>query len=140
MSEKELPPAPRRFGYLMSILVNLVLIYVVNNLQNWHISFLTDRFSACLWAIDLSLGASIFVNFIFLFFDRRWFRNLMQSLASIFSLISIYIFWRVFPLDISASTARLVNFGLIILLVLTLISILSEVLNSIRHYRRNPME
>jgi len=82
------------------------------------------------------LGVSIFINFIFLTFDRRWFRSLMQALANVFSFISGYVFWRVFPLDLSANLAHWVNVALIILLVLMLLSILTELLNAIKYYRR----
>ena len=47
--EQPRSPAARRFGYLVAIGVNLVLLYVVNNLLEWGVpEFLTDDFERVL--------------------------------------------------------------------------------------------
>lgn len=124
----------KRFGYLVSILVNFFVMYCANNLLNWNVPFLTNRFIECLWAINLSISASIFINCIFLFYDPKWFQSLMQALANVFSFISTYVFWRVFPLDLSESMARIVNVVILIILGLVLLSILIELGNAVRKY------
>lgn len=136
MSTIEMPSGARRFGTLVTIAVNFALIYVANNLLSWNVPFLTERFSECLWVINLSLSVTIFINFIFLMFDRRWFRSLMEALSSVFSFISGYVFYRVFPLNLSAGMERWANLVLVIILVLILLSILVELLNAIKFYRR----
>jgi len=130
-----MPSGARRFGYFISIVINFLVMYAVNNLYKWNTPYLTDRYSEVLWAINLSLSAVIFVHFIFLVFDRKWFRSLMKSLTNIFSFISVYVFRQVFPLDLSESMARTANLGLVILLLLILLSTLIELINSIKFYR-----
>ena len=137
MSQKDMPSDARRFGYFVTILVNFGLIYVANHLLDWNVPFLTEEFTNCLWAITLSLGVTIFVNFIFMVFDRRWFRSLMEAMNSVFSFISGYVFWHVFPLDIPEPAVRWVNLGLLILLVIILLSILVQLLNAIKYYRQD---
>ncbi len=137
MSQTHPSAGERRFGYFVTILINFAMIYVAANLLNWNVPFLTERFNECLWAINLSLYAIIFINFIFMAFDRKWFRNLMEAFSSVFSFISVYVFRNVFPLDISAEAARWVNFGLIIILVLVAIAILAGIMRAIRNYRRD---
>ena len=136
MTKNEMPTGARRFGYFLSIVINFGLLYVANNLLNWNINFLTADFSKVLWVINLSFSVTIFTHFIFLFFDRKWFKNLMQALENVFAFISGFIFRQVFPLDVSSSLARLINIGLIILLVIILISILSELISAIKHYQK----
>ena len=97
MSQKDMPSGARRFGYFVTILVNFGLIYVANHLLDWNVPFLTEDFTNCLWAITLSLGVTIFVNFIFMVFDRRWFRSLMEAMNSVFSFISGYVFLESVP-------------------------------------------
>ncbi len=133
---KEAPSAERKFGYIVVILINVALVYVANNLLNWNLPWLKDSYIQCLWAINLSFAVTIFTNFIFLFFDRRWFRHLMESLCNVFSFISGYVFWRVFPLELNATWTRWVNLGLILILVFTLLSILVEMSKAVKHYRR----
>lgn len=137
MSQEKMPSPARRFGYFLTIVVNIGVIFIANNLLNWNwVPFLTEDFALCLWAINLSLGASIFINFMFMFFDRKWFRGLMQSLSNVFAFISGYIFWRVFPLSLSESMAKAVKLGLVIILGLIALGTLIELTNAVRHYNR----
>ena len=138
MAETKIPSWARRFGYFVSIVINFLMMYAANNLHNWNVPFLTERFSECLWAVNLSLGVSIFIHFIFMVFDRKWFRSFMQAIANVFSLISVYVFREVFPLELSESMERMVNLGLVILLILILLSIVVELFNSIKFYRSKP--
>ncbi len=124
----------KRFGYFISVVINFFMIYAANNLLSWNIPYLTERFSECLWAVNLSLGVSIFISLVFMVFDRKWFRSFMKALGNVFSFISVYVFRRVFPLDLSNSMARTVNLGLVILLILILLSIFIELINSIKFY------
>ena len=135
MADTQMPSGIRRFGYLISIVINFIMMYAANNLTSWNTPYLTDRFSECLWAINLSLSAVIFAHFIFMVFDPKWFRSFMKSLTNVFSLISVYVFRQVFPLDLSESMMRTSNLGLVILLLLLLLSIFVELINSIKFYR-----
>jgi len=138
MAENKMPSGARRFGYFISIAVNVLMMYAANNLLRWNVPYLTERFSECLWAVYLSLSVSIFIHFVFMVFDRKWFRSLMQALANVFSLISMYVFREVFPLDLPESMERMVNLGLVIILILILLSILVELFNSFKFYRSKP--
>ena len=135
MADVKMPSGAGRFGYLMTIAINFMVMYAANNLHKWNTPYLTDQYSEVLWAINLSLSAAIFVHFIFLVFDRKWFLSLMKSLTNIFSFISVYVFRQVFPLNLSESMAKTTNLGLVILLLLILLSTLIELINSIKFYR-----
>lgn len=135
-----MPSGARRFGYIITILINLALLYAANHLLEWNVPYLTEDYNLCLWAINLSFGVTIFINFIFVVFDRRWFRSLMESINSVFSFISGFVFYRVFPLDLPEGIARWANTALVILLVVILISILAQLFNAVKYYRRDSME
>jgi hypothetical protein len=137
MSQNKMPSSARQFGYVVSIIVNIALLYIANNFLNWNIPFLTKDFTQCLWAVNLSLGVTIFINFIFIFFDRKWFTNLMQAFGNVFAFISGFIFWRVFPLNLSISMARIVNFALIIALGAIVLSTMIELIGAVRNYNRS---
>jgi len=136
MSNNDMPSGGKRFGYFLSILINFAMIYIPNNLLVWNVPYLTNDFIRCLWAINLSFAVSIFTNFIFIFFDRKWFHSLMEAFGSIFSFLSTYVFWQIFPLDINETWTYWVNIGLVILLVLTALAIISQIMHAIRQYRR----
>ena len=91
----------RRFGYIVAIIVNVALLYVFNNLLRWNppLLNLTERFTDCLWAINLSLLATIVGNILFLGYDAQWFKSLVQIVLNCFGLLSAYTLYRVFPFD-----------------------------------------
>lgn len=127
----------RRFGYIVSIILNLLILYGVNNLVRWEVPYLTEDFSNAVWAFNLSLSVSIFMYAVFLFFDRRWFKHFMVAITNLFSIVSMYVFWKVFPIDIPESTVYWVNSGLFILMGAVLLSAILEVVNAIRAYRKS---
>jgi hypothetical protein len=95
----------RRSGYVIAIAVNVVMLYVVNNLLAWNIlPFLTDDFGRVLWLIDVSLLATIMVNFVYVAYDQRWFRSLGQIGLNLISLVVAVRMYQVFPFDFTGST------------------------------------
>jgi hypothetical protein len=94
----------RRSGYVIAIAVNVVMLYVVNNLLAWNLlPFLTDDFGRVLWLIDISLLATIVVNLIYLAYDQSWFRSLGQIGLNLISLVVAVRMYQVFPFDFSRS-------------------------------------
>lgn len=82
----------RRFGYAVTIVLNLIAFYILHHLLVWRVPFVTDSFPAVLWAFDLSLGLTIVVNALFIIYDPAWFRHTAQialHLASIFVIVTL---------------------------------------------------
>ncbi len=96
-------PATRRFGYFVAVLVNVAMLIVVNNLLAWDIlPFLTDNFERVIPIINVSLGAGILVNLLYLFADPAWFKSLTQiGLLGISMAVTVRLY-QVFPFDFSA--------------------------------------
>jgi hypothetical protein len=102
-SEQPKSPAARRFGYVVAVGVNLVLLYVVNNLLEWGVpEFLTDDFERVLPIMNFSIVANIVVNIVYLFFDPTWFKSITQIVLSVIGLIVVIRLYRVFPFDYTA--------------------------------------
>ncbi len=91
----------RRAEYIAAIIVNAILIYIFNNLLKWRVPFLTSDFNLVLWAVNLSLGATIIANILFLAYDARWFHHLLQLVLNILAFLSTYLLYRIFPLAFS---------------------------------------
>jgi len=93
-------PTARRSGYVVAVLVNAVLLYAVNNLLAWDIlSFLTDDFEQVIPIINVSLGAAILVNLIYLSYDAGWFKSLSQIGLLGISMAATVRLYQVFPFD-----------------------------------------
>ncbi len=91
-----------RIGYVIAVVVNLVLLFVANNLLAWGwIPFLTDGFEQLLPIVSLSLVVGAGANFAFIFYNARWFRSVGQIVQNVVSLFVIVATLKVFPFDFS---------------------------------------
>jgi hypothetical protein len=129
----ESSPAIRKFGYVMAIFVNIILFYVFNNLLNWHISFLTDAFTACVWILNISILSTMAANIFFIAFDEKWFRHLLHLILNIIGLIFTISLYTIFPFSFSQDTAHIVKILLIIMIFFSVISVLVETIKFVRH-------
>ena len=144
MSQSNQPTSGRQFGYVVAIIVNVVMIYVFNNLLSWHLPYISQvlapAFTNCLWAINLSLSVTIFMNFIFLVFDPHWFHRMMEAIQNVFALVSMYVFYSIFPLELpSPIIAQIVHWALLLAMFAIVIAIVVEVLQSIRYFARSEL-
>jgi hypothetical protein len=137
MDKSSIPTAGQRIGFIFVIFILITFMVFVNNLQSPYLlfvsNFITEDFDQCLWAINLYLAVSIFVNFIFMFFYPAWFRHLMQVVMNIFSLISVFMFYRIFPLALPSSIFEQAMKGMLIfIMAVTVIGTIVEVVLTVR--------
>ncbi len=114
-------------GFIAAIIVNLILLFVFNNLLNWGIPFLTSAYSGVLWAINLSIGATIIANILFLVYDAGWFRHLAQLILNVIALFVIFLIYSIFPFTFTAASwASWVKIALIVIMAGIGIAIIVE--------------
>lgn len=90
-----------RLGYVVAVLVNLALWYLVNVRPGWQeIPFLTEDFTQVLDVLNLSLLAGAVANAAYLGYDAAWFRSLTQIGLLGISLVVLYRMLVVFPFDL----------------------------------------
>ena len=104
--------------YIAGVIINSILLFVVNKVPSWNLSFITENFSNILWVLTLSLGVQVFFNFILIFYHTLFFHhliNLIFNIVSIFALAGVY---HVFPFDFSQTTVGwLGTFARVIILI-----------------------
>ena len=137
IDKSSVPTAGQRIGFAFVIFILIAFMVFVNNLQSPYLlfarNFITEDFDQCLWAINLSLAVSIFVNFIFMFYYPSWFRHLMQVVMNIFSLVSTFVFYRIFPLALPSTLfEQLIKGLLIFIMAVTVIGTIVEVVHTVR--------
>ncbi len=68
-------PSARRFGYLVTIAINIALLVVIHVSPGWDAAtFLTDAAGDVVPLLTLSIALTIAVNVVWLFKDRLWLR------------------------------------------------------------------
>jgi hypothetical protein len=97
--EREVREGGRRAGYVATAIVNLIVLYIMNNLLLWHVPFLTDSFVAPLAIMNISLLATVAANLLFLVFDPEWFRLLVRLGLNLVALAAMYTLYIIFPFD-----------------------------------------
>jgi len=106
--------------YITAIIFNLIFLYIVNNLLNWHIYFVTNAFNGVLWIINFSIVVSIIGNALLLLYSPERLRHVVKIIINIISFIAVYIVWKVFPFNFHNS---FYNWGFNVLLILAMIGI-----------------
>ena len=114
-----------KWGYFGTIIFSLIFYYIVNNLLNWHIYFITSAFNEVLWIINLSILATIIGNGVLILYSPIRFMHAVKIIINIISFIAVYIVYKVFPFNFYNS---FYNWGFNILLILGLIGILIAIL------------
>ncbi len=120
MSKRKRAPRPARtFGYAVALVVNIVIWYIVHNLDTLHLSFiLVDEFGRVLPAFEMALGATIVANACFIAFDPPFLRHGIQVLLNLLSLNVLWAVYRVVPYDFGSDVLNSVLRATLLLAVM----------------------
>ena len=110
----------RKSEYIVAIIFSLIFLYIVNNLLNWNIYFITNTLNNILWIINISIITTIIGNTMLLAYNPEWFHHTIKIILNIISLIATYFVYTVFPFNFYNS---FLNWGLSILLIFIIIGI-----------------
>lgn len=111
----------RNGEYVGAIIVSFIFLYIVNNLINWHVYFITSAFNDVLWIINLSIAVNIVGNFFMLIYRPEWFRHVTKIILNIVAFVAVYLVYIVFPFNFSNS---FFNWAWAALLILAMIGII----------------
>jgi hypothetical protein len=92
--------AQRRFGYLVSIAVESVMLWGAYRILDWGwFPFLTDEWTRVLPVLTASFVVGIVANVLFLFYDGVWLKASLEAVEGAFGIAVSLQVWRVFPFD-----------------------------------------
>lgn len=129
-------PAGRRAGYVIAVLINAVLLWLINVSPGWQaLSWLTERFADVVWLINLSLFASLVANAVFVVFDPPRFRAACQIVISLIGLGASVLLLQVFPFDFTAYSLPWATFTRVVLVIAIVGSAISVVVEVVRLVR-----
>ncbi|MCZ3367390.1 MULTISPECIES: hypothetical protein [Methanobacterium] len=110
----------KKSEYIGAIVVNVILLYIFNNILNWQVNFITNAFNEVLWVINLAIMATIIGNIMFLIFNPEWFRHIIKMILNIFAFTAIYSIYSVFPFNFSSF---LIDWSVTIALIFIMVGI-----------------
>jgi hypothetical protein len=133
-NKKTVGPGLRKTGYIVTIIIMFIMIYVLRHLREWGLTFLTDEFEKCLFYIELAIYVTIGANILFIIYDNRWFRHLVQVLVNAANALSTIMIYVIFPFALdNANWTKWLKIGILIVFVITAISIVVELVKGIRY-------
>lgn len=128
LKEKE----PKKSAFIAAIVVNIILLYIVNNLLSWNLSFIASSFQDVLWIFNISIAATIIGNVIFLIYHPGWFRSIIRIILNILGFMVVYYLYTVFPFIFSNGWVTFsLKFAFIVAMVVMVIVTIVEVLKLI---------
>jgi hypothetical protein len=126
-------PATRRFGYLVSALVNGALLWLLHVWPGWDVvPFLTEDFTDVLWLVDLSLWVGVGAGLLYFVADPRWLVALGGVATTAVGLAAAVRTWQVFPFDLSDAWTVVFRVGLVLGIVGAAIGILVNAVTFVR--------
>lgn len=105
MTKPRAGPAARRFGYLVSVLVNGAMLYGANVWPGWErVPFLTAETSRVLGFVNASIVVGIVANLVYVVVDPPRLKALGDVVTTSVGLVAMVRIWQVFPLDVASDT------------------------------------
>ncbi|WP_298460861.1 hypothetical protein [uncultured Cellulomonas sp.] len=93
-------PAVRRTGYVVSVLVNVLMLLAVTVWPGWQVlPFLSPQTTQVLPLVTASMVAGVVVNLAYLVADPPALRALGDVVVTSVGLAALVAVWRVFPLS-----------------------------------------
>lgn len=136
MSPSSTPSGARRAGYLIAILVNAALAWVVNVWPGWQeVPFLTADTAEVIPLVNASLLVGILSNTVFLLRDPAWLRALSSLVTTGISAAVTARLIALFPFDFGDDASTwdpIVEVLLILLLVVTVLALVVQLVQFIR--------
>lgn len=97
--------AARRFGYLVAIALQAVLLYLLNVRPGWQVlPFLSPDMRDVIGLLNASIGVGIGVNVLYLVSDPPWLRAAGDVVTSAVGMAVLVRLWQVFPFDFSGTS------------------------------------
>jgi hypothetical protein len=98
--KKRATVAARRFGYVVAVLVNAAMLYVVNVWPGWQeLGFLTEDTREVLGLVNASIVVGIAANLVYIVRDPGWLRSAGELVTTAVGLAAMIVIWEVFPFD-----------------------------------------
>ncbi len=129
----------KKSKYIGAIVVNIILLYIFNNLLSWHIYFITSALNEVLWIINLTVIATIIGNIILLIFNPKWFKHIVKIILNILAIAAVYSIYSIFPFNFSSfladwSVTIALIFVMIGIAIATIIELLFLIFNIIKKF------
>jgi len=118
----------KRTEIVFSLIANVLLMFIVNNLLNWNLAFVLPKFKNVIWAANLAFGVAILGYLFLLIADGSRKEAVTKITINLFWLNFSYVLYLVFPFDFAAIGIDWLNPLLKFLIVFSIIAMIIAIL------------
>jgi hypothetical protein len=116
---KEDPKISGNGALIASLAVNIILLYVVNNLRYFGIPQLIEaNLVSCLWALNIVFGLAIIGNFVLLINRTVWFFHCVQMLIDAAGVNAFFFVYKQYPFNLGSATLDMIVKIILILIMI----------------------
>ncbi|MBC7118930.1 MAG: hypothetical protein H5T36_00600 [Methanobacteriaceae archaeon] len=113
--------------FIGAIIINLILLYLINNILSWKLSFILISFKDVIPILNIVVIANITANILYIVYKEEWFWSLSQVALNVISYIMLSTIYRVFPFYFKNIYVYYMVRGLLIVaMIVTLIAIFAH--------------
>ncbi len=113
--------------FIGAIIINLILLYLINNILSWKLSFILISFKDVIPILNIVVIANITANILYIVYKEEWFWSLSQVALNVISYIMLSTIYRIFPFYFKNIYVYYMVRGLLIVaMIVTLIAIFAH--------------
>jgi len=128
---KEKSKKSRHGEYIGTIIFNLIFLWIVSNIPEWHLSFIKDNFSVVQWILYINILVQIGANFFMLVLDSFYIRRIGHIIAESSSFVTSLVLYYIFPFDFhNISGLFWLNWALPVFLIIGMVVSALKVINN----------
>jgi hypothetical protein len=95
-------PARSRIGeYIANIICNLIFLWIVNKIPDWHLGFIRDNYMVVLWILNVNIFIQIAGNALMLISGLPAIRYLSRIIIEASGFVTLMVLYYIFPFDFS---------------------------------------
>jgi len=83
--------------FIVSIMVNIILIYIVNSVMTWNLSFLAESFRGLIPLFNVVIAANLIANAALIIYREQWLWTFTQIVLSALGYLLVSSLYSVFP-------------------------------------------
>ncbi|MDI9614323.1 hypothetical protein [Methanothermobacter sp.] len=83
--------------FLVGIIVNIILLYIVNSVMNWNLSFVEESFRELIPLFNVVIAANLIANAALIIYRKQWLWTFAQIILSALGYLLVSSLYSVFP-------------------------------------------
>jgi len=96
---REIKEKSRRGEYIGAIIFNLIFLWIVNSIPQWHLGFIKDSFMVVQWILVVNIMVQIAANALMLAADTFIIRRLSTIVSEASGFVTTLVLYFIYPFD-----------------------------------------